>query len=208
MARFRGGPTACCGATVEGGLSLAVTTFFWGAGAMLQFAVLRWAVERLGLSLDEAAYLQAAVAVGLVVGAAVAGRHVPLVNAARMLWAGVALGALVPLSAIGARRWAAAVLLLALIGAVGGVLVVPLNAMLQHRGCVLLTPGRSIAVQGFNENASVLAMLAVYAGTVSLEVPIMPTMGGFGLGVAAAMLALIALSALAADASPWLRRRA
>ena len=48
----------------------------------------------------------------------------------------------------------------------GGLLVVPLNALLQHRGCQLLSAGRSIAVQGFNENVSVLAMLAAYAATV------------------------------------------
>jgi LPLT family lysophospholipid transporter-like MFS transporter len=76
------------------------------------------------------------------------------------------------------------------VGGVGGVLMVPMNALLQHRGHELLTPGRSIAVQGFNENASVLVMLALYAWTVSLEVPIQPLMTGFGLAVAAAMALL------------------
>jgi len=172
-----------------GRLSLAVTSLFWGASAVMQFAVLRWAVERLGLSLAAAAYLQAVVAVGLVAGAAIAGRHVALVNAPRMLSAGVALGALVAIGPWVGDAWSAAALLLA-IGTLGGVLMVPMNAMLQHRGCVLLTPGRSIAVQGFNENASVLAMLAVYAWTVSLEVPITPTMAVFGFGLAATMALL------------------
>jgi LPLT family lysophospholipid transporter-like MFS transporter len=173
-----------------GRLSLAVTTLFWGASAVLQFAVLRWATERLGLSLAAAAYLQAAVAVGLIVGATVAGRHVTLANAPRMLSGGVLLGALVALGPWLDDPWSATALLLA-VGAVGGVLMVPMNALLQHRGYELLTPGRSIAVQGFNENASVLVMLAVYAWTVSLEVPIEPLMTGFGLVVAASM-ALIA----------------
>ena len=172
-----------------GRLSLAVTSLFWGSSAVMQFAVLRWAVERLGLSLAAAAYLQAVVAVGLVAGAAIAGRHVALVNAPRMLSAGVALGALVAIGPWVGDAWSAAALLLA-IGTLGGVLMVPMNAMLQHRGCVLLTPGRSIAVQGFNENASVLAMLAVYAWTVSLEVPITPTMAVFGFGLAATMALL------------------
>jgi len=172
-----------------GRLSLAVTSLFWGSSAVMQFAVLRWAVERLGLSLAAAAYLQAVVAVGLVAGAAIAGRHVALVNAPRMLSAGVALGALVAIGPWVGDAWSAAALLLA-IGTLGSVLMVPMNAMLQHRGCVLLTPGRSIAVQGFNENASVLAMLAVYAWTVSLEVPITPTMAVFGFGLAATMALL------------------
>jgi MFS family permease len=174
----------------EGGrLSLAVTVLFWGASAVMQFAVLRWAIERLGLSLAAAAYLQASVAVGLIVGATVAGRHVTLRKAPRVLVAGVALGALVAIGPWLDDAAAAAVLML-VVGALGGLLMVPMNAQLQHRGCTLLTSGRSIAVQGFNENASVLAMLAVYAWTVSVGVPIAPLMAGFGLCVAAAMALL------------------
>jgi hypothetical protein len=81
--------------------------------------------------------------------------------------------------------------LLMLAGAVGGLMVVPLNALLQHRGCELLSAGRSIAVQGFNENASILLMLAVYAGLVAGEVPIVALLCGFGGLVAAAMLVLM-----------------
>jgi hypothetical protein len=93
------------------------------------------------------------------------------------------------------------VLLLALAGAAGGLLVVPLNALLQHRGCALLTAGRSIAVQGFNENASVLAMLAVYGALVAAEVPIVPLMWGFGLLIALAM-AVLMRSAARSRAAP------
>jgi MFS family permease len=172
-----------------GRLSLAVSSVFWGASAVLQFAVLRWATERLGLSLAAAAYLQAAVAVGLMGGAALAGRHVTLANAPRTLAAGVLLGGLVALGPWLHDPWAAAVLLLG-VGMVGGVVMVPMNALLQHRGCTLLTSGRSIAVQGFNENAAVLAMLGFYAWTVSVGVPVMPLMIGLGLCVSAAMALL------------------
>jgi len=169
-----------------GRLSLAITTLFWGAAAVLQFAVLRWATDRLGLTLAGAAYMQAAVALGLIGGAWLAGRHVTLQHAPRVLVAGPLLGLLVALG-----PWldsiAAAAVLLAAVGLVGGVLMVPMNALLQHRGCQLLSPGRSIAVQGFNENASVLALLAAYAATVRLEVPIAPLMTAFGALVAAAM---------------------
>lgn len=173
-----------------GGLSLAATTLFWGAGATLQFVVLRWAQEHLGLPLHQASYLQAAVAVGVVAGAALAGRFVALADARRMLAFGVALGLMLPLVASTRSLWLAVPLLLAA-GAVGGLMVVPLNALLQHRGCVLLTAGRSIAVQGFNENASILAMLAVYAGLVALELAIVPLMWGFGLLLALAIAVLM-----------------
>ena len=174
-----------------GGLSLAVTTLFWGVGGVLQFAVLRWATERVGLGLDRAAYLQAVVALGVVAGASLAGRFVPLHRALRVLPAGVALGGLIAavaqLTTLGP-----ALPLLVLTGAVGGILVVPMNALLQHRGHQLLTAGRSIAVQGFNENLSVLTMLGVYAGLHALALPLVPLMMGFGGLIAAFMLVLMA----------------
>jgi hypothetical protein len=81
--------------------------------------------------------------------------------------------------------------LLALVGAVGGLMVVPLNALLQHRGCQLLSAGRSVAVQGFNENASILCMLAAYAALVALGLPIRALMCGFGLAIAMAIALLM-----------------
>jgi MFS transporter, LPLT family, lysophospholipid transporter len=173
-----------------GGLSLAATTLFWGAGATLQFIVLRWAQDHLGLPLHQASYLQAAVAVGVVAGAAAAGRFVALADARRMLAFGVALGLMLPVVASTRSLWLA-VPLLVVAGAVGGLMVVPLNALLQHRGCVLLTAGRSIAVQGFNENASILVMLGLYAALVAVDLPIVPLMWGFGLALALAIAALM-----------------
>ena len=170
----------------DGGLSLAVTTIFWGVGATLQFAVLRWAADVLALPLNQAAYLQAAVALGVIAGAAGAARWVPLRQAKRVLGMGVVLGLLMPVVA-STHTLAWAVLWLVVVGAVGGILVVPLNALLQHRGYVLLSAGRSVAVQGFNENASVLCLLAVYALLLALELPIASLMWGMGLAIAAAM---------------------
>lgn len=174
----------------SGGLSLAATTLFWGVGATLQFAVLRWAGDVLHLTLDQAAYLQAAVAVGVIAGAGIAGRLIPLSAAHRVLPLGLLLGLMLGVVAsVESLPWA--VVLLATVGAIGGLLVVPLNALLQHRGCTLLSAGRSIAVQGFNENASVLVMLATYGALTAAEAPIVPLLYGFGLLIAAAMAALL-----------------
>lgn len=172
-----------------GGLSLAVTTVFWGFGATLQFAVLKWAAQSLGLPLDQAAYLQAVVAVGVVAGAAWAGRRLTLRDAPRLLPVGVLLGLLVPLVAATSSLWLALPLLMA-VGAVGGILVVPMNALLQHRGFRLLTAGRSIAVQGFHENTSVLVMLGLYALMLRLDLPVTGLMAGFGGCIALGMAAL------------------
>jgi MFS family permease len=174
----------------DGGLSLAVTTIFWGVGATLQFAVLRWARETLHLSLDRAAFVQAAVAVGVIGGAVAAGRWVPLVHARRMLYAGVVFGLLMIAVAF-VTQLNLAVALLIVVGAVGGLMVVPLNALLQDRGNALLSAGRSIAVQGGNENACVLACLGVYTALVAMDVPLVVLMAGLGVCVAAVLAALL-----------------
>jgi len=176
-------------ADADGALSMAVTTLFWGAAAVLQFAVLRWGVDVLGLGLDRAAYLQAAVAVGIVAGAAIAGRWVALSQARRVLPLGVVLGLAVPLAAQ-CNDWAQALPAMAAVGALGGAMLVPMNALLQHRGHVLLSAGRSVAVQGFNENASVLAMLALYAALLAAGLEIRLLMALLGAAVAAGVLLL------------------
>jgi MFS family permease len=170
-----------------GCLSMSVTTLLWGVGATLQLIVLRWAHEALGLPLAQAAYLQGVTAVGVVGGAVLASRWVGLAQAERLLPIGIALGLLLPLLLCISSPWTAALLLM-LLGALAGFFVVPMNALLQHRGCTLLTAGRSIAVQGFNENGGMLLMLGVYAGAIALEVPLALLVLGFAALVTAGMV--------------------
>jgi hypothetical protein len=153
-----------------GGVSLAVTSLFWGAGATLQFIVLAWAQQSLALGLDRAAYLQGVVAVGITLGAAAAGRFVSLPNATRVLPLGVLMGLCVPLLLL-VDTVPLAVPLLIAVGLLAGFFVVPMNALLQHRGFRLLRSGESIAVQNFNENLSVLVMLGAYSSLVAARWP-------------------------------------
>lgn len=173
-----------------GGLSLAVTTTWWGVAAALQFAVLRWSVDTLGLTLAQAAYLQAVVAIGVVVGAVIAGHRVRIEAVHRLLPVGIAMG-LVVLSVALIDSVAVAIPALLAVGALGGFLLVPMNALLQHRGYRLLSAGHSIAVQGFNENLSVLCMLAIYTVVLAAGAPIVTVMIGFGLLVSAALAVLM-----------------
>ena len=145
-----------------GSISLTVTTLFWGVGATLQLLVLAWAQQALHLSLEHAAYLQAATAIGVIAGAALAARKVALEQAPKVLGIGIVMGLLMPLMAL-VEQWTVAAGLTLLLGLVGGFFVVPMNALLQHRGAALMSAGRSISVQNTNENASVLAMMGVYS---------------------------------------------
>jgi MFS family permease len=173
-----------------GQISLAVTTLFWGAGATLQFIVLKWAEVQLGMPLSKAAILQGVVAVGVAVGAVVAARFVPLRGSLRVLPFGVAMGLLVPLMTL-VHELSVAYPLLVLIGAMAGFFVVPMNALLQHRGYVLMSAGHSIAVQNFNENLAVLTMLGLYALMIHFNWHINAVITLFGSAVAGAMLLVI-----------------
>ncbi|MDR3898509.1 MAG: lysophospholipid transporter LplT [Duodenibacillus sp.] len=190
-----------------GQISLSVTTLFWGAGAVLQFLVLKWAAEALGMNLSQGAVLQAVVSIGIALGATGAAAFVPLKKSLVVLPMGIAMGLVVgaasyfnqtmlpgSLSIMGVEvRWAvlAACAIMIVVGVLAGFFVVPMNALLQHRGHVLMSAGRSIAVQNFNENLSILTMLGAYALLIKSDLSVQATMLIFGLFVAASMLCVI-----------------
>jgi MFS family permease len=177
-----------------GQISLAVTTLFWGAGATLQFIVLKWADVQLGMPLSKAAVLQGVVAIGIAVGAVVAARFVPLRGSLRVLPVGVAMGVLVPMMTL-VSDLSIAYVTLVLIGALAGFFVVPMNALLQHRGHVLMSAGHSIAVQNFNENLMILLMLSLYAVLIRADVHINWVIIMFGSFVALSMVGVMRLHA-------------
>ncbi len=169
-----------------GQVSLAVTTLFWGAGATLRLIVLTWASMALKFSLEKATQLTAVVAFGIALGSVLAAKYVSLKRAVRVLPVGIAMGFLV-ITMVFVTDWRIAIVLLILIGAMGGYFVVPMNALLQHRGHLLMGAGHSIAVQNFNENLSILVLLGVYALMIKIDVPIQAIIISFGLFISAAM---------------------
>lgn len=146
----------------QGQLSLGVTTLFWGAGATMRLVVLNWAVIWLALTMQEATQLVAVVAFGIAAGAVIAGHYIPLKRAFRVLPAGILMGVLVIAMLFVNQYWLAAFLMF-VVGVLSGFFVVPLNAMLQHRGHMLMGAGHSIAVQNFNENIGILVMVGLHA---------------------------------------------
>ena len=169
---------------------MSVTTLLWGVGATLQLIVLRWANETLGLSLAQGAYLQGVTAFGAIAGAVLASRYVSLHQAINVLPLGILMGMLFPVM-LAVHTVPVAVLLLILLGTLAGFFIVPMNALLQHRGCSLLTAGRSIAVQGFNENAGMLVMLAVYAVATAAQLSLHTLIWCFGALVTGTMILLV-----------------
>ena len=188
-----------------GQISLAVTTLFWGAGATLQFIVLKWAEQHLNLPLSQGAILQGVSAIGIAVGAVLAARIIPLKRAVAVLPVGILMGFFV-MTLIGVTWMPLVYALLILVGAMAGFFVVPMNALLQHRGHVLLSAGHSIAVQNFNENVSILVMLALYALMIRMNLHINAIFVMFGAFVALAMFLVMRWNAANHRADPHLDR--
>ncbi|NDP41970.1 MAG: lysophospholipid transporter LplT [Aromatoleum sp.] len=174
-----------------GQISLATTTLFWGAGATLQFIVIDWAARALGLNLSQASMLQGVVAIGIAAGAVIAAKIVSLRGSVSVLPVGVVMGGVV-ISMIWVTQTPVAMVLMVAIGACAGFFVVPMNALLQHRGHVLMGAGHSIAVQNFNENIGILVMVGLYTVMVRYGLSVDVAIVIFGLSVSS-LMALVML---------------
>ena len=169
-----------------GQISLATTTLFWGVSGNLRYIVLAWAAAALGYSTTQASSLVGVVAVGTAVGALVASWTMQLDKAVKVIPLGIAMGLLILLLNVIDNVWLAAPFLV-LLGALGGFLVVPMNALLQHRGHNLMGAGRSIAVQNFNEQACILVLGLLYASLTTVGLSAFTAISAFGLLVAGCM---------------------
>ncbi|MFO1212184.1 MAG: lysophospholipid transporter LplT [Paenacidovorax caeni] len=169
-----------------GQISLATTTLFWGVSGNLRYIVLAWAAAALGYGTTQASALVGVVAIGTAAGAVWASLRMRLNKATRVIPLGIAMGILL-VGMIFIHQLALAVPFLILLGGLGGFLVVPMNALLQHRGHNLMGAGRSIAVQNFNEQAAILGMGAFYSLSSSLGLSAFGAITAFGLLVAGTM---------------------
>jgi MFS family permease len=174
-----------------GQISLSTTTLFWGVSGNLRYIVLAWAGAALGYSTTQASSLVGVVAIGTAVGAVVASMRMRLDMATGVIPLGIGMGLLVILMNFIDNVWVAAPFLI-LLGGLGGFLVVPMNALLQHRGHNLMGAGRSIAVQNFNEQACILGLGALYTASTAGGLSAFAAITAFGVLVAGFML-LIAL---------------
>ena len=169
-----------------GQISLSTTTLFWGVAGNLRYIVLAWAAAALGYSTTQASSLVGVVALGTAVGAVLASALMRLDRATAVIPMGIGMGLLVIAMNLIDNVWVAAPFLV-LLGGLGGFLVVPMNALLQHRGHNLMGAGRSIAVQNFNEQACILGLGAFYTGMTKFGLSAFSAIAVFGLVVAGVM---------------------
>ena len=170
--------------------SMTGTSLFWGAGMTLRFLLVAWVPIALGITTNSMpAYLNAVVAVGIVIGAGLAGKLVTLDKAERALPAGMLIGIGVCVLAATTNLYVAFAIMV-VVGAGGGFFVVPLNALLQERGQRTVGAGHAIAVQNLAENTAMLLMLALYTVVVRAGAPIPALAAGFGGALALSIGAL------------------
>ena len=169
-----------------GQISLSTTTLFWGVSGNLRYIVLAWAAAALGYSVTQATALVGVVAVGTAVGAVAASMRMRLDQAIHVMPLGIAMGLLMILLIFIDNVWVAAPFLV-LLGGLGGFLVVPMNALLQHRGHNLMGAGRSIAVQNFNEQACILGLGAFSTASTGMGLSTFAVITIFGMLIAGFM---------------------
>jgi hypothetical protein len=169
-----------------GQISLGVTTLFWGAGATLQFVVIEWARVALKLGLTDASVMQGMVAFGVAIGSVAAARLITLRQSVKVIPLGIAMGVGVLGMIFVQHEWLA-LLMMVTLGILSGMFVVPMNALLQHRGHMLMGSGHSIAVQNFNENLSILALTGIYSALLFFQLSIYAIIVLFSLFVVGTM---------------------
>ncbi len=169
-----------------GQISLATTTMFWGVGGNLRIIVFPWAAAALGYTTTQASSLAGVVSVGVAVGAVWASMRMRLDKATGVIPLGIVMGVLVIGLNLIRDVWVAVPFLM-MLGLAGGYLVVPMNALLQHRGHNLMGAGRSIAVQNFNEQACILGLGAFYTLMTKFNLSAFTAIAVFGAVVAGVM---------------------
>ena len=160
--------------------------FILGGWATLRLVIIGWAAYALGYGLDKSTTLSATVALGVAIGAIIAAFFIKMRDSTKILPVGIVMGGLV-CSMVFITTWQSAAIVLTLVGVFSGLLIVPLNALLQHRGHLLIGSGHSIAVQNFNENLGILILSGTYTLMVKGNIPINGIMFIFGFFVLLSM---------------------
>lgn len=163
--------------------SMLGASLFWGAAAVLRVLIVAWAPVTLGmLHTSDIAQLTLFLAIGIVIGATLAPRLVPIEGLRRARLAAYAMGLLILVLAGVTGLWPARLVLLAT-GIAGGLFVVPINAALQELGHHSIGAGGAVAIQNFFENLAMLAAVGLYTWTTGMGGQAVPTILVLGIAV-------------------------
>jgi LPLT family lysophospholipid transporter-like MFS transporter len=148
--------------------SMLGNSLFWASAAVLRLLLVAWAPAVLATqSASDVADLTLFLALGIVGGALVVPRLIPIAHLRRARLAAYAMGVAILVFSLTSDVWSARAVLIA-IGVCGGMFIVPINAALQNIGHRTIGSGRAVALQSFFENSAMLTSVAVYTLSVGL----------------------------------------
>ena len=157
------------------------TSLFWGAGITLRFLLISWVPIVLGITDNSTpTNLNAIVAIGIVIGAALASALVSISNTLRCIPAGILMGFAVIAFTLQSNMISSYILLV-VIGALGGYFLVPLNALIQKIGKELVGAGSVISIQNLSEYSAMMIMLSAYTLAVAGGLSVITIGVGFGM---------------------------
>jgi LPLT family lysophospholipid transporter-like MFS transporter len=143
---------------------------FWASAATLRVILVAWSPLVLELhSATEIAQLTLFLAVGIIIGSAIVPRLIPLEHLQRARFAAYGMALLIITLSFTDTIWAARGVLL-LIGMMGGMFIVPINAALQELGKQSIGSGRAIALQGFFQNIAMLFAVGSYSFAAAQQI--------------------------------------
>lgn len=175
---------------IDARVTLLGTGLFWGIGATMRFLLIAWVPAALQITDNKTpAILNAVVAIGIVVGSGAASM-IPLQKALKVIFSGVLMGLMVVVLSL-QQDMKMVYLCLIAIGALGGLFVVPMNAVLQQKGHQLVGGGHAVAIQNFIENIMMLLMLGLYFLASAIGIPTIPVVIGFGVLIMGLMAMLL-----------------
>lgn len=140
---------------------------FWLAAATLRVILIAWApLILLSKNATEIAELTLFLAIGIILGSAMVPQLIPLEKLRRARIPAYLMAVFIVGLALTDSIWPARVALL-FIGMMGGMFIVPVNAILQELGKESIGSGRAVALQGFFNNLAMLAGVGCYTFAAS-----------------------------------------
>lgn len=144
-------------------------SLFWGAAACVRVIIIAWAPLVLMLhSAGEIAELTLFLALGIIAGAGLAPRLIPLEHLRRARFPAYVMALLIIALGFTDAIWPARTVLF-MLGAAGGLFIVPINATLQELGQKSIGAGGAVAMQNFFQNVAMLLTVGSYTAAAARQ---------------------------------------
>lgn len=174
--------------------SLIGTGSFWMASAVLRMIIFAWVPLTLSISSRmEISMIIAVTGIGIAVGAIITPYLITVKEYHKTAWYGLGMGICI-LAFLLIKALAIATIFLLLIGCMGGIFIVPMNACLQHIGHQTIGAGKTIAVQNFVENSFMFLGVGAYTLAFKFGVSIHSSLAATGIVFLAFVVYLVLLT--------------